>query len=260
MSEELRVDEAGPVAVLAINRPAVRNALSLTLLEELTRTLNALAARSDLRVIVLRGDGELPFSAGYDMKGIGENKLSADDARKLHAPVRAVADALSDCPHVVVAAARQFVFGAALDLFLHCDLRLGAEGTTFCLPPNRYGFLYPAEGLQRLIAVAGLARAEKMLLTGEPIKTEEALACGIVQQVLPLANWEAGLSALCDTLAANAPLSMRGSKQLLRRLQPSATGSTDLLYQQIADCLNSEDVRESQRAFREKRKPIFRGA
>jgi len=97
-----------------------------------------------------------------------------------------------------------------------------------------------------------------MLLTSQPLSSEQALACGLVQRVLKPEAFEAELAALAQTLAANAPLSMRVSKQALRALQTRP--ARDPAYDQhMTDCLNSQDSREAVAAFREKRKPVFTG-
>jgi enoyl-CoA hydratase len=260
MASELLIEESAGVATIALQRPAARNALSLAMLEEMAAALQAFAARADLRVVVLRGAGELPFSAGYDMTELPERTLTSEDARAVHAPVRAVADSIERCPHPVVGAARGFVFGAAFDLFVHCDLRICSDDTRFCMPPNRHGFLYPTEGIQRLAAAAGLARAGYMLLTGSTVAAPEALADGIVQKQVPSAQFESELQALCATLAGNAPLSLRETKRTLQALaRGETTPGDEAMYERIAACLNSQDVREAMSAFREKRRPVFRG-
>lgn len=260
MAGELLIEDSAPVATIALQRPAARNALTLAMLEDMVAALERFAARADLRVVVVRGAGELPFSAGYDMTALPRQALTAEDARAIHAPVRAVADAIARCPHPVVGAARGFVFGAAFDLFLHCDLRICSDDARFCMPPNRHGFLYPAEGIQRLAAVAGLARAGFLLLTGSAVTAAEALADGIVHQQVPAAQFESGLQQMCATLAGNAPLSVRETKRMLQSLARGEAIAADAqMYARIAACLNSEDVREAMAAFRAKRQPLFRG-
>lgn len=260
MAAELLVEERDAVATIAFDRPGARNALSLAMIEEMTAALERFAQRPDLRVVVLRGARDLPFSAGFDMTQLPSGSLSSEEARAMHAPIRAVAGAIARCPHVVVGAARGFVFGAAFDLFLHCDLRICTHDTRFCLPPNRHGFLYPVEGVQRLAAMAGQARAASMLLTGAPVGAAEALADGIVQQQVAPQRFDQELEALCAVLAANAPLSMRETKRTLQDLARGlAPPDEQEMYTRIAACLNSEDVREAMAAFRGKRKPVFRG-
>lgn len=257
MSDELEIDSAGPLAVIAFRRPRARNALTIEMLRGITRAIDEFATRQDLRAILIRGADDLPFSAGYDMDELPSGPLMPEDARAIHAPVRAAASAIANCPHPVVAAARVHVFGAALDLFAHCDLRLAEEGTRFCMPPNRHGFLYPHEGLQRLAAVAGLSAASDMLLTAEPIDAVRAQANGLVQRVLSQSAFETELSAFCGRVIANAPLSMRATKSALAAIAHHEPATDN--YALIAQCLNSTDVAEGRNAFRDKRQPRFRG-
>ncbi len=263
MTGDLLVDENGPVAVISFNRPAARNALTLGMLNSLTDALRRCAVRTDLRAVVLRGAGELPFSAGYNIDELPGQTISAEDARKIHTPVRAVADAILKCPHPVIGAARRFIFGAALDIFCHCDLRVCARDTSFCMPPNRFGFLYPSQGMQRLADVIGATRATQMLLLGEPVPTQDAAAWGLVHKVFAGDSFEAELQAFVEVVAGNAPLSMRETKRALldaqRQRGAGSRASSDDMYARMAACLNSDDVREATAAFREKRKPRFIG-
>ena len=263
MTSDLLVDGNGPVAVISFNRPAARNALTLAMLNSLAEALQGFASRTDLRAVVLRGADDLPFSAGYNIDELPGKTISAEDAVRIHAPVRTVADAILDCPHPVIGAAKRFIFGAALDIFCHCDLRVCAQDTSFCMPPNRFGFLYPSEGMQRLADVIGATRATQMLLLGEPVVTSDAAAWGLVHKVFAGDTFEAELKALVEVVAGNAPLSMRETKRSLlaaqRQQNAASRESTDAMYARIAACLNSDDVREATAAFRDKRKPRFTG-
>ncbi|MDB5857775.1 MAG: carnitinyl-coA dehydratase [Ramlibacter sp.] len=263
MTGDLLVEENGPVAVISFNRPAARNALTLAMLNGLAEALRRCASRTDLRAVVLRGTGEMPFSAGYNIDELPGRTISTEEARTIHAPVREVADAILACPHPVVGAARRFVFGAALDIFCHCDLRVCAEETSFCMPPNRFGFLYPREGMQRLVDVVGATRATQMLLLGEAVPTHDAAAWGLVHKVFAVATFEADLQGFLQVVEGNAPLSMRQTKRVLlaeqRERNAQLQQSSDDMYARMAACLNSADVRESMAAFREKRKPRFTG-
>lgn len=263
MTGDLLVDEAGSVGIIAFNRPAARNALTLAMLSGIAEALRRFAGRPDLRAVVLRGSGELPFSAGYNIEELPGRAITADEARAIHAPVRAVAEAILNCPHPVIGAARKFIFGAALDIFCHCDLRVCAEETTFCMPPNRFGFLYPEEGMRKLAEVVGTTRATQMLLLAETVATGDAASWGLVQKVFPADAFEADLVAFIEAIAANAPLSMRQTKRTLLEMQHTqafaARTSLGEAYARIAACMNSADVREATAAFRAKRKPCFIG-
>lgn len=260
MSADLRVGRDGAVATIALARAAGRNVLTPDMLRGIADALDALSGDPQLRVVVLRGEGDAPFSAGYDMSALPAGTVTDADARAIHAPVRAAAAALERCAHPVVGAARGYVFGAALDLFLHCDLRLCSDDTRFCMPPNRHGFLYPWEGVQRLAAVAGLACAQRMLLTGAPVSAAEARADGIVQQAVDGARFEEALQALCAQLAGSAPMSTRDTRRMLHGIARGERPFDDLeLYGRITACLNSDDVAEAMTAFRERRAPRFAG-
>lgn len=260
MGAELRVGRDGAVATIALARTAARNVLTTDMLQGIADALDALSGDGRLRVVVLRGEGDAPFSAGYDMSTLPAGTVTEAEARAIHAPVRAAAAAIERCAHPVVGAARGYVFGAALDLFLHCDLRVCSDDTRFCMPPNRHGFLYPWEGVRRLAAVAGLACAQRMLLTGAAVPAAEALAAGIVQQSVDGARFEEALQALCDQLAGSAPMSTRETRRMLHGLARGEPPPDDReLYARITRCLNSEDVREAMVAFRERRPPRFAG-
>jgi enoyl-CoA hydratase len=249
----------GPVATIAFNRPQARNALTSDMLQGLAAALDQCSAREDVRVVILRGAGELAFSAGYNLDELPAHRLSPADARAIHAPVRLAAQAITGCRHPVVAAGRRFVIGAGLDLFSHADVRVCAEGTSFAMPPNKYGFLYPMEGLASLVQAAGATRAADMLFSGQALSSEQAQTCGLVHRLLKSDTFEADLAALAHTLAANAPLSMRATKQALLAMRPPPP-SDDTFYQRIADCLNSDDAREAIVAFKDKRTPVFKGS
>ena len=259
--DELIVEESGTTLTVSFNRPAARNALTLDMVRGITEALRSAAGRNDLRAVVLRGAGEQPFSAGFGIDQLPDHALTTEEVRALLRPVRDMCDAIRDCPHPVVGAARRFIFGAALDMFCHCDLRICAEGTTFTQPANRLGVLYPNEGLKRYVDVMGLARATEMMLMGAAVSTAEALACGLVQKVYAAPDFEAGLAAMTAQLAANAPLSTRMTKHALWNLRRDTGDAAvqDAMFERIAVTYNSEDMREALAAFREKRQPVFKG-
>ncbi|MEI2733855.1 MAG: enoyl-CoA hydratase-related protein [Rhodoblastus sp.] len=263
MVDDLMIDETGPIAIFSFNRPSARNALTLEMLTALEAGLRRCASRDDMRAVVLRGAGEQAFSAGYNVDQLSDAEMSLEDARLIHEPIRAVADAIVACPHPVIAAARKFIFGAALDIFCHCDLRVCSQGTTFCMPPNRFGFLYHSAGIHRLASIVGVSRATQMLLLGSPVPTESAAAWGLTHCVYADNEFESELDALCEVVARNAPLSMRGTKRVLNEHAEQAgardQAALDKMYAEIVFCLNSADVREGRAAFAEKRAPRFQG-
>lgn len=262
MADTLLVDATAPVATLAFNQPARQNALTGAMLTELAETLRTLSARGDIRAVILRGVGDSPFSSGFDLGELPERPVTPEEARAIHAPVRQAAEAILACRHPVVAAIRGFAYGAGLELAVHCDLRIAAEDARFSMPPARFGFLYPYEGIRRFVEVVGLSHATALFLLGETITATRAYEIGLVHRLLGAGAFEDELEGIVRILVENAPLAMRETKAVFNRA--CWEGSTppeflETMYARIAACLNSEDVREGRRAFLEKRRPVFRG-
>ena len=126
------------------------------------------------------------------------------------------------------------------------------------MPPNRYGFLYPSEGIERMVNVLGLARATEMLMIGSPVNSQYALQNNLVHQFCIDQDFEDFVESFCTLVTSNAPLSMQGTKRLLNNI-----GRFDIdqqnMYEEIANSLNSFDAKEGRVSFLEKRPPQFKG-
>jgi len=247
----LRVETGGVIATIALDQPARRNALTPRLLAELSVTIRALSDRDDLRVVVLRGAGEAPFSSGYDLGTLPDRAISPDEARGIHAPIREAVGAILGCRHPVLAAVRGYAFGAALELVASCDLRLASEEARFAIPATRWGFLYPYEGIRSLVEVLGHAHATHLLLLGEPVSASRAYEIGLVHRVVPADRFEAELEALATAVTEGAPAAIRETKVLLQRARWDARPSAEFIgevYGRIAACLGGEDARDRRRA------------
>lgn len=256
----IRSSRAGGVLTLAIDRPATRNALDVAAFDELTRQVREAAGAGDVRVIVVRGAGDGPFSAGYDLGGLGDTRADAASARAVQAPVRRLADTIVACPKPVVAAVRRFAIGAALDIVAHCDVRVGEATSRYRLPAAQLGFVYPLEGVARLTAVLGRGHAERLLMLAEEFGGEEMARLGFLHRTWAAEDFEDGLADLVAEMERLAPISIAGFKSLLNQsilLSPALVAHG---YERMADSLNSHDAREGVAAFRERRKPRFIGA
>lgn len=247
------------VLTIALNRGERHNALSPALLGAIRGALDEAAAREDVCVVVVRGAGMLPFSSGYDMGEIGAHFTPAR-GRALQQPIRAVATAMRALDKPVIGAAQGFVFGAALDIFAHCDLRVAAERTHFVLPPAKLGFSYPAEGLARMIELLGASRAMEMALTAEAADAAAMLEWGFLHRVWRAEDFEHDLQRFAATLAARAPLSLAALKRTINALSRELSESVvEDSYQDFARCMGSADAREGKAAAAEKRDPDFSG-
>ncbi len=171
-------------------------------------------------------------------------------------------DAISAHPFPVVAAINGHCLGGGLELAVRCDLRVCAAGAKLGMPPARLGLVYGHTGLRRFIETIGVPRTKELFLTGRVVGGERAEQIGLVHEVCPAAEVEARSLELAAAVAANAPLSMRGNKSAIETLARNPVLSDAQEAGLIAlreSCFASEDFREGVSAFREKRRPVWRG-
>ena len=237
------------VAWLRLNRPDQRNAISLSMRSALEETLAALDADDTVRVVVLTGMGSA-FCAGVDLKeaGIAAGPLEA----------KPVTFALERFGKPIVAAINGPAVGGGFELALACDLRVASTSATFALPEVKLGSLPGSGGTQRLARATSVAVAAKLVFTGEPIDSAEALRCGLVSDVVEPAGLVPLADSIARAIAANAPLSLRAAKIALRAQQ----GDGGLAVERAlwAFLSKTDDRQEGRAAFREKRPPRFEGS
>jgi enoyl-CoA hydratase/carnithine racemase len=237
---------ADGVARVTIENAAKRNALDAEILAGLASILPSL----DARCVVLTGAGDV-FSAGYDIGHLTPERL----ADVLTHPFEAALAALDAVPVPVVAAMGGHAFGGGLELALACDLRVCAAGARLGMPPARLGVVYSPSGLRRFVDAIGGARTRELFLTARPVEADEALAWGLVNEVVE--DVAARSVALASEIASLAPLSLRGNKRVLRALDPPIDDAELDTLREAA--FRSEDFAEGVRAFIEKRLPQWRG-
>jgi enoyl-CoA hydratase/carnithine racemase len=249
--------DAGQVRELALSHPDRRNALNEPLLALLTAALDQ-AVRDGVRAVVLRGQGDLAFSAGYDLSALGPTSASGGLP---DAGLEAALDHLEALPIPVIALVNGPAFGGGLELAARCDLRIAFEGVKLGMPPARLGIVYGPRGLGRFLALMGPSQARKLFFTGEPVTAEEARAVGLVDEVLPRDEAEARAHALAAQMAQNAPLAVSGMRTLLLQLERSMLAGVDLAQSTAlrARAFQSDDAREGRQAFLERRGPTFTG-
>lgn len=254
---DLRVERDDLVAVVTLDRPAKRNALTDDLIAELSGAFDALEEEDQVRCVLLRGAGEEAFSAGYDLAA-----LPAGEGREPPARLHDLFDRVEAFPYPVVACLRGYAVGGGCELALACDLRLAGDDLRMGMPPARIGLVYPLPGYARFLRTVGLPAAKEVFLTGRLFGAEDCLRLGLVHRVVSAPAVEAEALALAREIGTNAPLSLRGSKRVLNRLarQPALSPEEkDELATLFARSLASDDLIEGKRAFAERRKPRFSG-
>ncbi|MEI6447368.1 MAG: enoyl-CoA hydratase-related protein [Actinomycetes bacterium] len=254
----IREDLDGGIVRLTISNPDKRGALDHPILDSLAEEL----PRIEASCLILTGDGPI-FSAGYDIGDIPE-EVFAEEAEKIIAhPFAAALEGLDSCEVPIVAAINGPAIGGGLEVALACDLRITAPEAKFGMPPAKLGLVYSHTGLRRFIDAVGVPRTRELFLLGRRIDAERALDWGLVNEIAEPGSLEDTALAMARELAANAPLSIRGNKRILRELE-AAAGSLDPdvereLVALRKSCFSSEDFREGVRAFAERRSPEFKG-
>jgi enoyl-CoA hydratase/carnithine racemase len=255
-SGKLLLDEpAEHVTRLRISNPAKRGALDHEILDTLAATVNDL----DARCLVITGADKM-FSAGYDIGNLDEQNFAERSEKLVAHPFHDALEALGAYKYPVVAALNGHAIGGGLELALTADIRIAAHGIKLGMPPAKLGLIYSHTGLKKFIDVIGVAHTNELFFTGRNIDADRAAAIGLVNHVVDDAE-EAAL-ALAAEIAANAPISLKGNKRIIRTLRDVPQKLPDQLEQELIElresCFYTEDFREGVRAFGEKRAPEWR--
>ena len=252
----VRYEREGAVARVTFDRPAARNAMTWAMYEQMADACRRIAAARDARVAVFRGAGGKAFVAGTDIGQFRDFRSGEDGV----AYERRVADylaAVEQLPVPTLAVIEGWAIGGGLAIACACDLRIATPGTRFGVPIARtLGNCLSVENYAVVVAAFGASRAKKMLLLAENLTAEEAMAAGFLSEVVTPEALDARAGELCERLAGNAPVTMRVTKESIRRLLHSGLPGGDDL---IRECYGSEDFREGVDAFVGKRAPQWKG-
>ncbi len=260
---ELLSERRGHVGVVTFNRPVRRNALTPAMLFGLHDVLEKWAKSGEVRAVVFTGAGEKAFSSGFDIGSIPTDP-DPDLSRRLREenPLDVGLQSVKRYPFPTIAMLGGHCFGAALNLAICCDLRVGADDIAVGMPPARLGIVYPADGIAQFASVLGMARAREVFFTGRTYRGEEAREIGLVGRLVPRADLEATTFSLAEQIASNAPLALRGMKRVLDLVESAGPLSDDArseAQELVTEAIQSKDAREGQKAFLEKRTPRFTG-
>lgn len=260
LTERIIAEKQGPVGWLTFNNPARRNAVSIDMWEAIPQVLDRFEQDAEIRVIVLKGEGDKAFVSGADVSQYEKQRSSAEGIQYYEEIASRVQDRLQGCDKVLVAMIRGYCLGAGINISLCCDLRIAAEDARLGIPAAKLGLGYRASSLKNLVDTVGPAYAREVLVTGRQFKAEEAKAMGLVHRVTPVAELESLVLEYCAMISDNAPLTIRASKRIVRELlKPSAAFDAQACAALVKQCFDSQDYTEGRRAFMEKRKPVFQG-
>lgn len=253
---EVVVERPSPeVAVIRLNRPEARNALSPAVREALAAHFSVLGEAPEVRCIVLTG-GETIFAAGADLKDLAERSAIEIMLRHTHRLWQAIAA----CPKPVIAAVNGLAWGGGCELAMHADIIIAGEGASFCQPEVKVGIMPGAGGTQRLTRAVGKFKAMKLVLTGLPVSAREAFDMGLASEVVPDDQVQSRALALAGIIAQRPPLAVAQIKEVLIAGEDASLEAGLMLERKAFQLLfASRDQKEGMQAFLEKRDPQFRG-
>ncbi|KAF8812276.1 enoyl-CoA hydratase [Phlegmacium glaucopus] len=254
------LDSHPGISCLSLNRPQSKNAISTTLLQQLRESLETVHFDKSVRVLILRSTTIGSFCAGADL--IERRTMSQVQVAKFLADLRDALGKLESLPMPTIAAIDGPALGGGLELSLACDLRVaGHEVTKIGLPETSLGIIPGAGGTQRATRILGPSKAKDLIFTARTLSAVEALEWGLVNYISsPGATAFDRSLSLAESIVKNAPLALRAAKQAISRSEdlPLETG-LDFERASYETLLTSQDRTEALQAFKEKRRPIFKG-
>jgi enoyl-CoA hydratase len=246
------------VAIIRLNRPEKRNALSLEMMIALSDTFKNIGDEPGIRAVILTGAGNEAFCAGTDiteLTGVDETRAGEVSERG-----QALCSQIESCPVPVIAAVNGVAAGGGCELALACHIRIASPNASFSLPETRLGIIAGYGGTQRLAREIGHGLALEMMLTGRRVSADEALRIGLINRIAAERDLLTQAELLAQEISNLAPLAIRACLEAVTRGTdlPLAEGLA-LEAQLFSSLFATRDMREGTRAFLEKRPPVFRG-
>jgi len=250
------------IALLTLNRPATRNALSLAMMGALHEAVHALSTADDVSAIVLAANGPV-FSAGHDLKELTAHRADADNGLAFYTEAMtrcaAMMQAIVSCPKPVIAAVTGTATAAGCQLVATCDLAVAADGAHFATPGVNIG-LFCSTPMVALSRNVSRKRAMEMLLLGEMLTASEAAEYGLVNRVVPAADVLPAALAMADKIAAKSPLTVAiGKRAFYAQAEMPLADAYAYAAQVMVDNMMARDAEEGIGAFLGKRKPEWKG-
>lgn len=254
--ENVLYEVRGPLALITLNRPSKRNAISLGTLEELHQAVTLAEHDEAARVLAFTGAGDKAFASGSDLAEVEHRDLK----KALEPIVQGLAERLERLPKPTIAAINGLCYGGGLEVALGCDVRVASETAAFATPEGKLGIIPGGGATQRLPRIVGRGWGMHMLLMGEPIDAQQALAIGLVTKLTAPEALLDEVQAMAEHLATFAPFVPRFMKAMVHSgMEASLVAGLALeKYAQGALC-ETEDKKEGLRAFLEKRPPQWQG-
>lgn len=254
MTDDVRFERDGHVAVITLNRPQKLNAVTPEMADAIVSAVGECNESDSIRCVILTGAGERAFCAGSDIRELDDYDTPWQFRNRPD-----YCDAVRALLKPTIAAVNGYAFGGGLETAMSCDIRIAADNAQFAAPEIKLGWIGGGGMAAHLTHSIGASNAALMLLTGDPVSAERALAWGLVSEVVPQGDLMARATAIAAVIASRAPIAAETAKANLKAavsmpLEKAIEYERDL--QTI--CFATEDAAEGRAAFKEKRSPVFR--
>ena len=254
----LLTEEKNRAAILTLNRPEVMNCLNFELLHALRDAIDSLQYRTDIRTVIITGKGDKSFCAGADLKE--RASLTPDEVKKFILTIRNMLTSLQNLPMPVISAVNGVALGGGTEVALASDIRIASETASMGLTETRLAIIPGGGGTQRLPRIIGVAKAKELIFTGRRVNAEEALEIGLVNKVTSPENLLAECLKMADMIAETGPIAVEMAKYAIDRgIETDLATGLAIESNAYRVTIPTEDRVEGLTAFREKRKPQYKG-
>src|ERR1700759_1251386 len=259
-SKLVRAETNGPIGWLIWDNPSKLNALSPGMSEDALAVIEAYETDPAIKVVIMRGAGRKAFISGGDIKSFDKTRSDPDTARRARAVPGQLRMKMLNREKPLIAMIYGYCLGGGLGMALNADLRFASSDAQFSVPAALRGIAYAPEGLKSLVDLVGPSVAKDIMFSVRRLRTEEALRIGLINRVVDAEELEKETIAYAETLAANAPLSIRASKYFINQLGLERVQRDEARMDAMQrEAEKSDDFKEATRSFMEKRKPVFQG-
>jgi enoyl-CoA hydratase/carnithine racemase len=252
---DINVEKTDGVAIVTLNRPDHRNAVTYAMWCELAERFRGFDVDPDVRAILLTGAGA-DFSAGADISEFDAVRGGAEESTRYEVAVDAAGDAIYDVSKPTIAVLRGYCLGGAAHLAMSCDFRIAEEGAVFGIPAARLSIVYGVSATRKLFSLVGVTEAKRILYSANRFTAGQALGNGFIDELADDAT--AAALERANAMVASAPLTIKGAKFILNGCARGDLDRTDA-EGLIDQASSSEDYAEGRKAFAEKRPPRFTG-